>query len=111
MVLMMYTAALHARTLVVPSTQQRVQRVAIVDYDVHHGNGTQQAFYGDADCLFVSLHQDNNYPQGEAQRDCIEVSTSSSLTACALIGCGSHLEAGSGDAEVSEVTFAFVIWQ
>ena len=60
----LFTAALHARTLVVPATQQRVQRIAIVDYDVHHGNGTQQAFYGDKDCLFISLHQDNNYPQG-----------------------------------------------
>lgn len=33
--------------------------------DVHHGNGTQEAFWNDPDCLFISLHQDNNYPQGE----------------------------------------------
>ena len=46
------------------SKRGRVQRVAIVDYDVHHGNGTQDAFYKDPDCLFISLHQDNNYPQG-----------------------------------------------
>lgn len=37
-------------------------RVAIVDFDVHHGNGTQQAFYHDADVLFVSLHQSPFYP-------------------------------------------------
>jgi acetoin utilization deacetylase AcuC-like enzyme len=37
--------------------------VAIVDYDVHHGNGTQQCFWDDPDCLFVSIHQDNNYPK------------------------------------------------
>lgn len=30
--------------------------------DVHHGNGTQEAFWNDPDCLFISLHQDNNYP-------------------------------------------------
>ncbi len=36
-----------------------------VDYDVHHGNGTQAAFYNDKNTLFISLHQDNNYPQGE----------------------------------------------
>jgi len=35
-----------------------VQRIAIVDFDVHHGNGTQAIFEADADVLFVSLHQD-----------------------------------------------------
>ncbi|GLD95838.1 hypothetical protein PINS_up004516 [Pythium insidiosum] len=40
----------------------RVTRVAIVDYDVHHGNGTQDAFYDDDSVLLVSLHQANNYP-------------------------------------------------
>jgi acetoin utilization deacetylase AcuC-like enzyme len=39
-----------------------VERVAIVDWDVHHGNGTQQAFYDRADVLTVSLHQDLLYP-------------------------------------------------
>lgn len=37
-------------------------RILIVDWDVHHGNGTQQAFYADAGVLFVSLHQRNWYP-------------------------------------------------
>ena len=37
-------------------------RVAIVDYDVHHGNGTQQAFYEDPTVLFVSSHQYPYYP-------------------------------------------------
>jgi acetoin utilization deacetylase AcuC-like enzyme len=39
-------------------------RVAIVDWDVHHGNGTQTAFYEDPDVLFVSLHQEEWYPEG-----------------------------------------------
>ncbi|TYZ67083.1 hypothetical protein PybrP1_007675 [[Pythium] brassicae (nom. inval.)] len=39
-----------------------VRRVAVVDYDVHHGNGTQDAFYADPRVLLVSLHQANNYP-------------------------------------------------
>jgi len=39
-----------------------LQRIAIVDYDVHHGNGTQDAFWNDPDTLFISLHQDSNYP-------------------------------------------------
>lgn len=37
-------------------------RVAIVDYDVHHGNGTQQAFYDDPAVLFISSHQFPYYP-------------------------------------------------
>lgn len=43
---------------------RNIHRVAIVDYDVHHGNGTQEAFWDDNNTLFISLHQDNNYPQG-----------------------------------------------
>ena len=41
-----------------------VGRVAIVDWDVHHGNGTQAAFWDDASVLAISLHQDGCYPQG-----------------------------------------------
>src|SRR5579885_2896192 len=37
-------------------------RVAIVDWDVHHGNGTQEIFWDDARVLYVSLHQANAYP-------------------------------------------------
>ena len=37
-------------------------RVAIVDYDVHHGNGTEAIFRGDDSVLFVSLHQWPFYP-------------------------------------------------
>ena len=39
-----------------------LKRVAIVDWDVHHGNGTQDMFYHDANVLFVSLHQFPFYP-------------------------------------------------
>jgi acetoin utilization deacetylase AcuC-like enzyme len=38
--------------------------VAIVDWDVHHGNGTEHAFYDDPTVLTISIHQDNNYPPG-----------------------------------------------
>lgn len=40
-----------------------LERVMIVDWDVHHGNGTQDAFYQDPRVLFVSLHQHNWYPK------------------------------------------------
>ena len=39
-----------------------VARVAIVDFDVHHGNGTQWMFYADPDVLYVSTHQFPYYP-------------------------------------------------
>ncbi len=39
-----------------------LSRVAIVDYDVHHGNGTQWMFYDDPTVLFVSSHQFPFYP-------------------------------------------------
>jgi acetoin utilization deacetylase AcuC-like enzyme len=48
-------AAAHARA-------RGLSRVAIVDYDVHHGNGTQWTFYDDPAVLFVSSHQFPYYP-------------------------------------------------
>jgi acetoin utilization deacetylase AcuC-like enzyme len=38
------------------------ERVLIVDWDVHHGNGTQAAFWQDPSVLFVSVHQEYWYP-------------------------------------------------
>lgn len=46
-----------------------VRRVAVVDWDVHHGNGTEAGFYEDPDVLTVSLHQDAWYPIGSGGRD------------------------------------------
>jgi acetoin utilization deacetylase AcuC-like enzyme len=40
-----------------------VSRVAVIDWDVHHGNGTQAVFYDDPTVLFISLHQDGLYPE------------------------------------------------
>ncbi len=40
-----------------------LERVMIVDWDAHHGNGTQDAFYAEPGVLFVSLHQHNWYPK------------------------------------------------
>lgn len=44
--------------------EKGVERVAIVDWDVHHGNGTHDIFYDDPSVLFISLHQDGLYPAG-----------------------------------------------
>lgn len=38
------------------------RRVAVVDWDVHHGNGTEAVFWEDPDVLTISLHQERNYP-------------------------------------------------
>lgn len=38
------------------------RRVAIVDLDLHHGNGTQEIFYEDPSVLFLSTHEEGNYP-------------------------------------------------
>jgi acetoin utilization deacetylase AcuC-like enzyme len=38
------------------------RRVAVVDWDVHHGNGTEAIFWEDPDVLTISLHQERNYP-------------------------------------------------
>jgi acetoin utilization deacetylase AcuC-like enzyme len=64
-----------------------IERVAIVDYDVHHGNGTQAIFWDDPSVCFVSLHQWPFYPgtggPGEGNETTLNV----------------PLRAGSGDAE------------
>ncbi len=39
-----------------------LERVLIVDWDVHHGNGTQAAFYDDPRVLFFSMHEAGHYP-------------------------------------------------
>ena len=49
-------AAAHARSA------RGIERIAVVDWDVHHGNGTQSMFYDDPDVLTISIHQDNVLP-------------------------------------------------
>jgi len=55
-------AAAHARA-------KGLSRVAIVDFDVHHGNGTQWSFYDDPAVLFISSHQYPYYPGTGAAGD------------------------------------------
>ncbi len=55
-------AAAHARS-------HGRQRILVLDWDVHHGNGTEAIFYDDPSVLFVSLHQYPNYPGTGAARD------------------------------------------
>jgi len=56
-------AAEHARK------RHGAERVAIVDWDVHHGNGTQGAYYAEPDVLTISIHQDGYYPTDSGAAD------------------------------------------
>ena len=49
-------AARHARA------RWGLRRIAVADFDVHHGNGTQAMFYGDAELFYASSHQSPCYP-------------------------------------------------
>jgi acetoin utilization deacetylase AcuC-like enzyme len=57
-------AARHAQ-----ATSDAIKRILIVDFDVHHGNGTQAAFYDDPSVLFISTHQYPLYPGTGAMQD------------------------------------------
>ncbi|PCE24255.1 class II histone deacetylase [Burkholderia ubonensis] len=46
-----------------------VGRVAVIDWDVHHGNGTQSIYYDDPRTLTISLHQDRCFPPGYSGAD------------------------------------------
>ncbi|MCL1990123.1 MAG: class II histone deacetylase [Defluviitaleaceae bacterium] len=46
-----------------------VKKILILDWDAHHGNGTEDAFYEDDSVLFISLHQDNLEPIGRGKKE------------------------------------------
>jgi acetoin utilization deacetylase AcuC-like enzyme len=46
-----------------------LSRILIFDFDVHHGNGTQEAFYNCAEVLFLSIHQNDLFPYTGAMTD------------------------------------------
>ena len=66
-----------------------VERVLIVDWDVHHGNGTQAAFYDDPSVLFVSLQQDRLFPIDSGMPDEIGNGAGAGYTANLALPAGS----------------------
>jgi acetoin utilization deacetylase AcuC-like enzyme len=56
-------AALHAREA------HGLQRIAVIDFDVHHGNGTQNSFEADPDLFYGSCHQSPFYPGTGARNE------------------------------------------
>ncbi|XP_054535603.1 histone deacetylase 4 isoform X11 [Pan troglodytes] len=81
--------------------QQRlsVSKILIVDWDVHHGNGTQQAFYSDPSVLYVSLHRydDGNFFPGSGAPD--EVGTGPGVGFNVNMAFTGGLDPPMGDAE------------
>lgn len=71
------------------------ERVAIIDWDVHHGNGTQDIFYQDGSVLFFSTHQSPWYPGTGSARE-----TGKDAGAGTTINC--PFPAGSGDPQITE---------
>jgi len=69
-----------------------IERVMIFDWDVHHGNGTQDAFYDDPNVLFISTHQDRLYPEEFGHLDQVGAGKGEGRTI------NIPLPAGSGDA-------------
>ena len=80
----------------------RIERVAIVDIDVHHGNGTQAIFYDDPAVLYVSTHQFPFYPGTGAAE---ETGSGSGRGFTVNI----PLEAGATDADYARVHHAIVV--
>lgn len=68
-----------------------LERIMIVDWDVHHGNGTQDAFYADPGILFVSLHQQDWYPKLSGELDQVGAGRGTGFTV------NIPLPAGTGD--------------
>jgi acetoin utilization deacetylase AcuC-like enzyme len=65
-----------------------VDRVAIVDWDVHHGNGIQNAFYRSSRVLYCSIHQEHHFPY-TGSVDEIGNGTGKGFTVNAPVGTGS----------------------
>ena len=70
-----------------------VQRVALVDWDVHHGNGTQAALYEEPRALTISIHQDRLYPPDDGFVDQIGegAAVGTNLNVPLPAGCGGEV--------------------
>jgi len=90
-------AAAHARA-------RGLERVAIVDYDVHHGNGTQWSFYDDPSVLFISSHQYPYYPGTGAATE-----TGAGAGAGFTVNLPMDAGATDGDYELAYSTIAFPV--
>jgi acetoin utilization deacetylase AcuC-like enzyme len=70
---------------------KRIARVAIIDWDVHHGNGTQDIFYASGRVLYCSIHQSSSFP-GTGHRDETGAGEGEGLTLNAPLPPGSTID-------------------
>ena len=68
-------------------------RVVTVDWDVHHGNGTEAIFLNDPDTLTISLHQDRLYPHDTGDLDVVGVGTNINIPLPPGTGIGGYYHA------------------
>ncbi len=80
----------------------RYERVLIIDFDVHHGNGTQEAFYDNPQAVYISTHQFPHYP-GTGSIE--EIGSGAARGTTVNI----PLPAGSGDPEYRQVFTRIVV--
>ncbi|HID94723.1 MAG TPA: histone deacetylase [Candidatus Latescibacteria bacterium] len=67
----------------------QIERILIVDWDVHHGNGTQATFYDDPTVLYFSVHQYPHYPGSGSEREKgIDDGTGYTINVPMAAGCG-----------------------
>lgn len=96
------SVAVAARVL---NTKYNMERIMIVDWDVHHGNGIQKIFYEDPNVLYISLHrhdEGNFFPgtgdiqevgSGKGIGKTINIAWSSDINEVAMIGDAEYLAA------------------
>uniref|UniRef100_A0A0C9QVD4 TSA: Wollemia nobilis Ref_Wollemi_Transcript_6293_1436 transcribed RNA sequence n=1 Tax=Wollemia nobilis TaxID=56998 RepID=A0A0C9QVD4_9CONI len=78
-----------------------LRRVLIIDYDVHHGNGTNDVFYEDPDVLFISTHQEGAYP-GTGKMEEVGMGAGEGMTL------NLPLPGGAGDQAISAVLYEVI---
>jgi acetoin utilization deacetylase AcuC-like enzyme len=87
--------------------QKGLRRTAVIDWDVHHGNGTQEGFYADRDILTVSLHMDHgawgpSHPQSGGAEEIGEgAGTGANLNIPLPMGAGDGRYLGAFDLQVA----------
>ena len=77
-------------------SKHKLEKILIIDFDVHHGNGTQEAFYDNPQVLYISTHQYPHYPgTGSIEEIGSGIARGTKVNI--------PLPAGSGDAEYQQV--------
>lgn len=89
-------------------TRPGVERVAVIDWDVHHGNGTQDIFYDRSDVCYASIHEEGLYPgTGAVEETGTGAGTGTTVNVPLPAGAGDHSYRHALDAGVAPVVRRF----